>query len=90
MQQVQSNDGTERLRDELLGYPGVAGQTTTSDGNDPVLFHRLLLRDQELAFFSTVTTFGSANDIVLAELTIEAFYPANEQSAALLERPPRV
>ena len=31
----------------------------------------------ELSFFSTVTTFGTAVDITLAELTVEAFDPAH-------------
>ena len=35
----------------------------------------------ELAFFSTVTTFGTPADVTLAELSIEAFYPANAATA---------
>jgi hypothetical protein len=40
--------------------------------------------NRELAFFSTVSIFGTAAEITLAELTIEAFYPANAATAALL------
>ena len=32
----------------------------------------------ELAFLSTIATFGTAVDITLAELAIEAFFPADE------------
>jgi hypothetical protein len=39
-----------------------------------------------LAFFSTVTTFGTAEDVTLAELAIEAFFPADEETAAFLRR----
>ena len=39
---------------------------------------------RELAFFSTVSTFGTAIDITLDELVIEAFYPANAATAAHL------
>ncbi len=31
----------------------------------------------ELSFFSTVTTFGTAVDITVSELSIEAFFPAD-------------
>jgi transcriptional regulator with XRE-family HTH domain len=38
----------------------------------------------ELAFLSTVTTFGTATDITLAELAVEAFFPADAATAAAL------
>jgi hypothetical protein len=47
---------------------------------------RLRDGDGELAFFSTISTFGTAVDITLAELSIEAFYPANAQTANRLLR----
>jgi hypothetical protein len=71
--------------DELAGYPGVALAAAPEDPAVPLLLHRLQLRDGELSLFSTVTTFGTASDITLAELAIEAFYPADEHSAALLQ-----
>src|SRR5437588_594422 len=40
----------------------------------------------ELAFFSTLSTFGTAADITLSELAIEAFYPANAHTAMRLLR----
>ena len=44
----------------------------------------------ELAFISTVTTFGTATDITVAELAIESFYPADDATArALGARAPR-
>ena len=45
---------------------------------------RLREGDDELAFFSTISTFGTAVDITLAELSIEAFYPANAATATRL------
>ncbi len=42
--------------------------------------------DDELAFFSTVTTFGTAVDVTLAELSIEAFLPADSTTAEALRR----
>ncbi len=46
----------------------------------------LVLRhgEQELAFFSTVATFGTAVDVTVAELSIEAFFPADAPTAAFL------
>jgi transcriptional regulator with XRE-family HTH domain len=40
--------------------------------------------DGELAFFSTVTTFGTPLDVTVAELAIESFFPADEATAAAL------
>lgn len=37
-----------------------------------------------LSFFSTTTVFGTPLDVTLAELAIEAFYPADEATAAAL------
>jgi hypothetical protein len=37
-----------------------------------------------LSFASTVTTFGTPLDVTVAELTIEAFYPADPATADAL------
>jgi hypothetical protein len=55
-----------------------------TDGSDLVLMHRLRLAHQDLSFFSTVTTFGTAVDITLAELRLEAFYPADARTRRFL------
>ena len=75
-----------RLHDELAGYPGVCleaprDQETTGGIVVPL---RLRAGERELAFFSTISTFGSAVDITLDELMIEAFYPANAATASHL------
>jgi transcriptional regulator with XRE-family HTH domain len=78
----------ERLHEELAGYPGV--ELSASGGrleaHEIVLPVRLREGDRELAFFSTLSTFGTAVDITLAELSIEAFYPANAYTANRLLR----
>jgi transcriptional regulator with XRE-family HTH domain len=76
----------EALHDELASYPGVSEQSPREDGSgsDIVLPLRLRAGDRELAFFSTVSTFGTPVDITLAELMIEAFYPANAATASYL------
>jgi hypothetical protein len=42
---------------------------------------RLRHGEIELAFISTKTTFGTAVDVTVAELSIESFFPADLQTA---------
>ena len=51
---------------------------------DVVVPLRLRPRHRELAFFSTVATFGTPLDITVAELAIESFFPADRTTAAVL------
>ena len=37
-----------------------------------------------LAFLSTTTVFGTAVDVTLSEVTIEAFFPADEHTALVM------
>ncbi len=37
-----------------------------------------------LSFFSTTTVFGTAVEVTLSELMLEAFYPADEATAEIL------
>jgi transcriptional regulator with XRE-family HTH domain len=83
---VTGDPELERLHDELASYPGAAIEAVPDDGADIVLPMRLREADGELSFFSTISTFGTAVDITLAELAIEAFYPANARTAARLLR----
>ncbi|HEY2770969.1 MAG TPA: hypothetical protein VGI87_10385 [Solirubrobacteraceae bacterium] len=56
------------------------------DGTEIMVELRLTAEDGgELAFFSTVTTFGTAFDVTLSELSIEAFFPADERTAETLQ-----
>jgi len=74
------------LHEELSGYPGVhaGGATSAPDG---MLFVPLVLDalGRELRFCSTVTTFGTPLDVTLAELSVEAFYPADAATRATLQ-----
>jgi len=76
----------ERLYEELSTYPGVTLEPPHDGraGDDIVLPLRIRTGGRELAFFSTVSTFGTAVEITLAELMIEAFYPANAVTASHL------
>ena len=45
---------------------------------------RIRSGDAELSFISTYTTFGTAVDVTVSELSIEAFFPADEVTARAL------
>jgi transcriptional regulator with XRE-family HTH domain len=75
------------LYDELVTYPGVTAGPVQGKLQQGDIVLPLRLQDPEggeLAFFSTLSTFGTAVDITLSELAIEAFYPANAQTALRL------
>jgi transcriptional regulator with XRE-family HTH domain len=77
------------LYEELAGYPGVATEDDRREQpvpNEIMLRHELRLDDQDLELFCTFTTFGTARDLTLAELTIVSFYPANPHTAEILTR----
>ena len=63
------------LRDELLGYPG--GMAEVSSPAGVVLPLRYRRGGQELSLFSISAVVGTATDVTVAELAIEAFYPAD-------------
>jgi transcriptional regulator with XRE-family HTH domain len=80
--------GDEPLRElhhELLGYPGDEDDhEAVADPGEIMVELRLESDAGELVFFSTVTTFGTAVDITVSELSIEAFFPADSSTAAAL------
>lgn len=70
------------LHEELAALPGAhAGEPSELVAGDIAVPLRLRVGDDELTFISTVTTFGTATDVTLAELSIEAFYPADDATA---------
>ncbi|MBA2523033.1 MAG: hypothetical protein H0V25_06830 [Solirubrobacterales bacterium] len=60
------------------GRPSPAFDRSAGDIAVPL---RLQVEDRELAFISTVMTFGTATDVTVAELAIESFFPANAVTA---------
>jgi transcriptional regulator with XRE-family HTH domain len=72
------------LHDELaaLGPPG-GDDAGAHDDHDVFIPLRMRgLDGEELSFFSTVATFGTAVDVTVAELSIESFFPADATTAA--------
>lgn len=88
--QITGDPKLADLYDELSRYPDVNITPLQPDVQpaDILLPLRLLDTDgaSQLAFFSTLSTFGTAADITLSELAIEAFYPANAPTAMRLMR----
>jgi transcriptional regulator with XRE-family HTH domain len=76
----------ERLYAELRSYPNVNPDPPHSPEAEIVLPLRLRDPAGELGFFTTVSTFGTAADVTLSELAIEAFYPANADTAMRMLR----
>jgi transcriptional regulator with XRE-family HTH domain len=73
------------LHEELAGYPG-AGPGPGHDLEAGAIAVPLRVRagDEELGFISTATTFGTAADVTVSELSIESFFPADEPTARAL------
>jgi transcriptional regulator with XRE-family HTH domain len=74
------------LHEETRAYGAGDEDAPHEPSHDIALPTRLRYGDQVLSFFSTVTTFGTAEDVTLAELAIEAFFPADEETAAFLRQ----
>jgi transcriptional regulator with XRE-family HTH domain len=73
----------QALHEELLEYPAPADEGAGA-GNDIAVPLRLRTDAGELAFISTVTTFGTAVEITASELSIESFFPADERTGDAL------
>lgn len=70
------------LHDELAGYPGGnMGHAPDLDAGAVAVPLRVLVDGRELAFISTATTFGTAVDVTVSELSIEAFFPYDTETA---------
>jgi DNA-binding XRE family transcriptional regulator len=83
-----SNDPeVSALLAEVSGYPTVlALDASERIPEDPPLLvpWNVRLGENELSFFTTLTTFGTPRDITLDELAVELFYPANDATEWLL------
>jgi transcriptional regulator with XRE-family HTH domain len=87
-----SDAGVRALLEELLGYPGVPRDWRTPELERPLaplLDIAYKRKDLKLRFFSTITTFGTPQDVTLQELRIESFFPADDitDAAFSLEAP---
>ncbi len=79
------------LYQELKGYPKPKSlranlPTKEIDYSRFAIPLRLLTKEGELSFISTVTVFGTPIDVTLSELAIESFFPADEETAEIMSR----
>jgi transcriptional regulator with XRE-family HTH domain len=81
------DDRLAELHAELVRY--VPDRVVTADHLGFAVPIRLSSRRGELALMTTITTFATAVDVTLAELKLEAFLPADRQTAAALLDWPR-
>ena len=86
---VSADPALAALLEELAGLPGGdPAQTHDLTTTDVVTPLRLRHPGGELTFLSTITTFGTAADVTVAELSLEAFFPADEHTAAAMRTAP--
>jgi hypothetical protein len=78
----------DQLLADLEGLRPIDAVATTAAPPPFALPLEIGVGGHELRLFSTIATFGTAVEITLAELAIETFYPADDQTAAVLAARP--
>ena len=83
---VSGDPALAALHEELAALPGGGESAPSPDlaAGEIAVPLRLHHDGGELAFISTVTTFGTAVDVTVSELAIEAFFPADAATAQVL------
>jgi transcriptional regulator with XRE-family HTH domain len=75
------------LLEEIRDYPGVRSDLEPGEESEMIAIpFQLATIDGVLSFFSTTTLFGTPVDITVSELAIEAFLPADLQTAEAMRR----
>ena len=79
------------LAREAEGWPNIPPRRSwagppASGTQDPVIPWHLDLDGEELFLYTTMSTFGTPQDVTLSELAIELFFPADEATEAALRR----
>lgn len=74
-----------RLLDELVAYPAAPDAAAPQNDYGGVLVPlRVRTGGAELSLFSTTTVFATPRDVILSEVAIEAFFPADDQTRRIL------
>ncbi len=74
-------DPLEALLEELLEYPGIPALWKMPDpsvADSVVIPVHLVVGGEDLRFLSAITTLGTPQDVMLQELSIETFLPADD------------
>jgi transcriptional regulator with XRE-family HTH domain len=80
-----TDQANRELLEEILRYPGVPTRFRMRDLDytpSPLLTTVMKRGEQELRFFSTITTFATPRDVTLEELRIECCFPDDDATAA--------
>ena len=79
--------GLADLIEECTGYVPAVSPVSLS-GDEIILPMRIEIGGDVLAFLSTITTFGAARDVTVADLSIETLYPADDATRRVLQSRP--
>jgi len=84
-QEAWSHPGLAALVDEIRPWVPAAPPELAARGGtlSPVLETRFLMGGQAIDLFTTITTFGTAQDVLAAGIRVEQFFPADARSDAL-------
>ncbi|MBX4957166.1 helix-turn-helix domain-containing protein [Rhizobium lentis] len=82
---VSGDPVLEKLLEDLLSYPAPESTDEAhADHAGIVVPLKLSTKAGLLSFISTTTVFGTPVDITLSELAVESFFPADQETAAIL------
>ncbi|KAA6459108.1 helix-turn-helix transcriptional regulator [Acidobacteria bacterium AB60] len=85
---ISRDPALDELQKELSAYPCPSseqpGQSASPLAHEVAIPLRLKTSRGVLSFLSTVTVFGTPVEITLSEVTLEAFYPADQETAGRL------
>jgi transcriptional regulator with XRE-family HTH domain len=85
---ISRDPALDALLSELSSYPSNPSErsdhSNDSLANEVAIPLRLRTSSGVLSFLSTVTVFGTPVEITLSEVSLEAFYPANHETALVL------
>ncbi len=85
--EISADPNLQRINAELQALPRPPGTQTPGAGEAAVMVPlQLTTPFGVLSFFSTITVFGSPVEITLSELALEAFYPADAETAEALRK----
>jgi hypothetical protein len=85
--EARADPKLQALHAEVASYPIPPGSGDTAGFEDSERLAtplRISSRFGTLSFLSTVTVFGTASDITLAELALEMLFPADDQTIEIV------
>jgi transcriptional regulator with XRE-family HTH domain len=89
---ITGDEGLASLLEEVTGYPAPEHDPAADTATNHILTPLMRMRSpagDELSFFATVATFGTAVEVTTSELSIELTFPANAATAEALRNLPR-